>query len=838
MINYENIIKNYNDFIIEHLLPIIKDHSEKYNEDLENNIYENIDKNNNIQKNIIFLSNLPDVENVLDIGFHSGFSTLLFLMSNSKIKVTAIDIVKYSYVIPCYLKIKSYFKDRITLIWGNSIEELKNININMNFDICNIDGSSDKEITKIDIKNSLLLLKNNGCIILNDDIKNYIDNDLVHQNSTHQNSTHQIAGAFSLRKTPDSAMKIILDNFIDFFNNDYINNLIIFDDVINLFDSNFENNNQSNIKKIYLYKNRNNNNWQISEEIQAPSDSRNSIVSEDSWMACSGSGEKSLRIIQRIPGGLAPEVDPLDGRSEGSSGACVRLPEETIGNQIDILNLIGNLSFNNNLINDSSYLSSGDTGIMILQKTPFNIWDDLNPNTNVSEKNSLIISADPWRDCPGSGDAGCVKSEGFSRVGSLRKTPSEDSVQRSSETIDIINTPNISDDLMRTFSEKDLVLKNGLLHKLHYPSNQHPTQSLSGSTEHIIEKEYIIQEESNNNDQISFESSDEFPKGSWKNSCRNYYIEDDYLNTEIKNCDGTWNYISLKIFKNIAYDNNNGILEPIKIFINLENKLSICFRIISSIFIISKYYGYKPYIDYNSLQNLDKKNKTVLYYLFYQYCKKFFGSNYLKLNYKEYVKNDQSGFPEITNNNNNFHLINEGRFSYFPESSFGIVNNIYSIIPGNMSEKDYIKEKIQFYKNIVYPNFLIDNISSFISIHNLNRYIGVDLTDITYSESLLKIYLNKIFEIRKNNSKIIIFTNNNEIKDKLLEDKNIITPNNCSDQTYQNLYEMILLSKTSLIIGSPFSVFSYESAFLQGTDIELYENEKWTLYNISDVKKI
>ena len=93
-------------------------------------------------------------------------------------------------------------------------------------------------------------------------------------------------------------------------------------------------------------------------------------------------------------------------------------------------------------------------------------------------------------------------------------------------------------------------------------------------------------------------------------------------------------------------------------------------------------------------------------------------------------------------------------------------------------------------------------------------------------------------EIRKNNSKIIIFTNNNEIKEKLLEDKNIIITNNCSDQTYQTLYEMILLSKTSLIIGSPYSVFSYESAFLQGTNIELYENEKWTLYNISDLKKI
>ena len=49
---------------------------------------------------------------------------------------------------------------------------------------------------------------------------------------------------------------------------------------------------------------------------------------------------------------------------------------------------------------------------------------------------------------------------------------------------------------------------------------------------------------------------------------------------------------------------------------------------------------------------------------------------------------------------------------------------------------------------------------------------------------------------------------------------------------------MFLLSKTNLIIGSNSSTFSYESAFIEGTDIELYENNEWKLYKLGDYKHV
>ena len=78
-----------------------------------------------------------------------------------------------------------------------------------------------------------------------------------------------------------------------------------------------------------------------------------------------------------------------------------------------------------------------------------------------------------------------------------------------------------------------------------------------------------------------------------------------------------------------------------------------------------------------------------------------------------------------------------------------------------------------------------------------------------------------------------MFSDNNDVlkevksihADILFADK-VVFPN------FQNLYEMMLLSKSRRIIGSNSSTFSYESAFFQGTDIELYENGEWKLYEL------
>ena len=567
-IEYNKILLEFNNFVKIYLIPIIK----KYNEPFKDNICENDYENNDLKKSIIFLTKLSNTKNILHIGFHSGFIPLLYLISNPNVIVTSIDIVKYSYIIPCYLIIKEYFKNRINLIWGNSIEELKNIqNIkNKNkFDIININGSTHNEIIIEDIKNSILLSNNNAFFILKKNIN-----------------------------------KLFINNNI---NNVNINNL---NEIINIDDKNFF---------LYQYIN-------------------NDIVNED--------------IVN----------------------------EDIVNENIVNENIVNENIVNENIVNEE-----------ILNKTKNNI-----------------------------------------------------------------------------------------------------------------------------------------PRGSWIESSRNYYIKNNYLYTELQLSNGLWNSTSIKI-SNIAYENNNGNLEPVKLYIYLEeNNLIICLKIISSLFIISKYYGYIMYIDYDSFNNLDNNNKIILYNLFYNFSKKACNNKYEKLNYDKYIE---------INNKNNFDLINEGRFYYLPDNNFSIVNNKYNIIPGKMKVKNYIKEKIIFYKSLIYPNFLIDDINNFISKYNLSEYIGIYIENIeniyeNINQKYLKIYADKIFNLRKKNNKIILFSDNKEINEILSEEKYIINPDKCCNSIYQKLYELILLSKTKLIISLDTSLFAFESAFFEGTSIELYRNNKWMLYKL------
>ena len=574
-IEYNKILVEFNNFIKIHLLPII----EKYKEPLENNIYYNDYENNDIKKSIICLSQLSTTKNILDISFHSGFTALLFLISNSNITVTSIDIVNYSYVIPCYLKIKEYFKNRINLIWGNSKEELKNIkNLKYKFDIVNIDGSIYTEIISQDIQNSMLLANKNAYFILRKNMYKLFNNNIITKN---------------------------------------------FDELIK--DKN---------EKIFIYK-----------------------------------------YINEIEDGVLRKL-PISGEEENK--AENKAENEAENEDISL--------FVNNL------------------------------NEEINEE------------------------------------------------------------------------------KIFNP---------------------IIQKNKN------------IPRGSWIESSQNYYIKNNYLYTELKLANGLWNSNCIKV-SDIAYENNNGNLEPIKIYISLEqNNLSYCLRVISSLFIISKYYGYNIYIGYDTLNNLDKKNREIIYYLFYNILKKTCNQKYEKLDFNDYIKKDY------------LNLINQGRFTYLPNNSFTITNNIYNIIPGNMTEKNFIKEKVQFYKSLMYPSFLIDDINIFFSKYNLSEYIGIyieNTENIENNSYLLKIYADKIFEYRKKNNKIIIFSNNEEINDFFIEENYIIKPNKCSYNIYQELYEIILLSKTKLIITFEHSIFPCESAFFEGNNIEIYKkkDKKWIICKLKE----
>ena len=54
-------------------------------------------------------------DNIIEIGFNSGFSALLMLTANPNLKLTSVDICHHKYTLPCFEYLKSIFGDRIEL---------------------------------------------------------------------------------------------------------------------------------------------------------------------------------------------------------------------------------------------------------------------------------------------------------------------------------------------------------------------------------------------------------------------------------------------------------------------------------------------------------------------------------------------------------------------------------------------------------------------------------------------------------------------------------------------------------------------------------------------------
>jgi predicted O-methyltransferase YrrM len=167
-ITIENNIQLAKSFIDEHLLPIIKDSGEL----LEGNIFmfhhttNYTDRFINKAKNISNMVLNQQIKNVLEIGFNAGFSTLLMLLSNPYVKLTCSDLCEHAYTIPCYLKLKEIFGDRIHLKPGDSTNTLPTLSDT--YDLIHIDGGHDDVVATSDIINSYHLSKNRTILIMDD----------------------------------------------------------------------------------------------------------------------------------------------------------------------------------------------------------------------------------------------------------------------------------------------------------------------------------------------------------------------------------------------------------------------------------------------------------------------------------------------------------------------------------------------------------------------------------------------------------------------------------------------------------------------------------------------
>lgn len=154
------------EYINNKLLPIINEIGEK----LEGNIFMT---NHKIKYSNKFINKVKNInnyslnkDNILEIGFNSGFSAVLMLLSNPNCKITCVDLGEHKYTIPCYNKIKKDFGDRINLIIGSSVDVLPNLVDK--YDLIHIDGCHKVSVAEQDIINSYKLCKD-GTIIIFDD---------------------------------------------------------------------------------------------------------------------------------------------------------------------------------------------------------------------------------------------------------------------------------------------------------------------------------------------------------------------------------------------------------------------------------------------------------------------------------------------------------------------------------------------------------------------------------------------------------------------------------------------------------------------------------------------
>lgn len=164
-----NIIKA-KEYINTHLMQIII----SCGEPLEGNIFMLHHSTNytdiflNKTKNISNLTLNKSIKNVMEIGFNSGFSTLLMLLTNSNINITCFDLGEHKYTLPCYEKIKETFGERINIIIGDSRMTLPNISDTTKFDLIHIDGGHSTEVANSDIINSYRLSKQGTILIMDD----------------------------------------------------------------------------------------------------------------------------------------------------------------------------------------------------------------------------------------------------------------------------------------------------------------------------------------------------------------------------------------------------------------------------------------------------------------------------------------------------------------------------------------------------------------------------------------------------------------------------------------------------------------------------------------------
>jgi hypothetical protein len=109
-------------------------------------------------------------QEVMEIGFCAGHSSLLMFLANPSIKLTVFDIAYHKYTRPCYYFIKERFQTA-QVFFGNSIVGVPGFIREYpghTFDLIHIDGSHEAKIVEADYQNSLRVSHPGTYIVFDD----------------------------------------------------------------------------------------------------------------------------------------------------------------------------------------------------------------------------------------------------------------------------------------------------------------------------------------------------------------------------------------------------------------------------------------------------------------------------------------------------------------------------------------------------------------------------------------------------------------------------------------------------------------------------------------------
>jgi hypothetical protein len=112
-------------------------------------------------------------DNIVEIGFNAGHSSVLALTVNPNLKYTAVDIGHHPYTQPCFDYLKSIFGDRIDLVIGNSRDIMPKLyqhrpELEGQVEGWIIDGGHGIDIASCDIDNVINLSKQNDSLLFDD----------------------------------------------------------------------------------------------------------------------------------------------------------------------------------------------------------------------------------------------------------------------------------------------------------------------------------------------------------------------------------------------------------------------------------------------------------------------------------------------------------------------------------------------------------------------------------------------------------------------------------------------------------------------------------------------